>query len=442
MATNFEQYIREKYDNDADWFVKAVNEVNSQKRVNDIHDLKLYLDGDHQILYRPDEQYRGRTYKTRKVVLQYAKTILEFATSFLLNNPVTISGEQSAVKKMQKVYKSASYNQIDYNLLFRMLAYGASYEYLYFDGNRNIKSHVIDTESSFPIYNEVGELIGFVESWVDDGISYYVVYTNDVVYRYSNKGSRIHLIAQNYNPSGLPVPYVNASQSNPNYGRSDLEDYISILDTLEYLISKSVDGYSHYITGIPVIKGSVNFDPQIPKDIIGAGLSVDDNSDFNFVSNNFDNKAFKTLYDTLMQELLDVAHLPQAAFSNASIANVSETTIRMMYSIAKLKSSLNKKLLDKGFEQRFNKIRKMLALKGVTFSDEGFDSLSIVYTEDIPQNEGEVIGNLSKLREFGGLSLQSTIERNPYTNNVDEELKRLRDEMEDENMNGVENNEE
>lgn len=428
MPTNLEQFISDKYNNNANWFVNWCDDAVNQGRINDIIDCGKYLDGNHNILYRPDEIYKGKTYKTRKIVLSYAETIFDFHTSYLLDNPVTLSGAQSAVNTLNKVYKNGNFNLIDYKLLNNLMKFGSSYEYLYYDKDRNIQSHIISSENSFPIYNEINDMIGFVEYWLDDGIGYWTVYTDETIYQWTNNGGHLHLTDQYYNASGLPISYVNVSDTEPLYGRSDLEDYISILDDLEYLISKATDAYSHYITGIPVVKGQANFNPQIPEDIIGAGLQLDDTADFDFKSNNFDEKAFKTLYDTAMQELLDTSHVPQAAFSNASIANVSEVSIRMMYQVCRIKASKNKKIMVKGFNERINQIRKMLETKGIHMADESFESIGFEFNENIPSNDTEVIGNINNMVAGGTLSLQTSLEVNPYVHDVTEEMRRLEEE--------------
>jgi SPP1 family phage portal protein len=428
MATNLQQYISEKYDNQTNWFVQESSNVSNTQRVNDVADIREYLDGDHIINYAPDTNYRGRVYKARKIVLDYAKTIFDFTTSYLLDTPVTFGGDSAVVKQFQKVYKKGNFADIDYRLLYDLLVTGASYEYLYYGNSRNIQSHIINNENAFPIYNEVNEMIGFIESWTDDGISYYNVYETDEIYTFSNKGAHLHLIDQYYNASGLPTAYVNVCETDPLHGQSDLKKYISILDALEALISKAWDAYYHYITGIPVLKGSANFDPQLPENIVQGGLQIDEMSDFDFKANNFSEKGFKQIYDTLMQELLDTAHIPQAAFSNASIANVSEISLKMMYQACKVKSAMNKKIMLRGFRLRFDKIRKMLEEKGTRISDDAYDTLTVVFNEQIPHNDTEVIANLVTLKQNNMLSLQTAVENNPLVKDAAEELKRLENE--------------
>jgi len=91
------EYIKKYYDNSPVWFQDEVIKQWHFERVQNILDLKEYLSGKHAILNRPNEQYNGKPYKTRKIVLQLAKTLLNFETSFLLKNPVTLTSCRCSV---------------------------------------------------------------------------------------------------------------------------------------------------------------------------------------------------------------------------------------------------------------------------------------------------------------------------------------------------------
>ena len=102
-----------------------------QQRIKDILDKKDYLSGQHAILNRGTEQYNGKLYEPRKIVLQYSKTILNFQTSYLLKNPVSLTGNEDIVAEFKKVYKKGKYNKIDFDILDSIVKYGNAYEYIY-----------------------------------------------------------------------------------------------------------------------------------------------------------------------------------------------------------------------------------------------------------------------------------------------------------------------
>ncbi|MED4415872.1 phage portal protein [Schinkia azotoformans] len=251
---NIEQYIKEYHDGRSDWFIEEVSTVANQSRVLKVMNLKDYLSGQHAITQRPNEYYNGKEFVPRRIVLQYAKTLLNFQTAYLMQNPVTLTGNETVVKEYQRVNKKGKYDRFNMSVLDKVNKYGMVAEYVYLDKGV-IKSKLIDSSESYPIYDNENNLIAFIEAYVTDGISYYVVYTDDVVYKYDNLGGDLRLVAQYSNLSGLPIIYHNQNELSDVEGRSDLEDYISILDSMEDLLSKYTDGFYKFMNPIPVAIG-------------------------------------------------------------------------------------------------------------------------------------------------------------------------------------------
>lgn len=434
---NLQQYIKEYHEGRSDWFIEEVQSVSAQQRVMNVLNLKDYLNGQHRILQKPNEKFGGKEYVPRKIVLSHALTLLNFQTSFLLQNPVTITGKERIVKEYQKVNRQGKYDRLNYRILDKMLKYGQVYEYVYLDKN-TIKSKLIDASEGYPVYNHDNEMIAFIQAYMVDGIDYYVVYTNDVVEAYDNKGGQLRLTGRYANLSGLPIVYKTTNEVNENEGKSELENWISILDSLEDLISKATDAYYKYITGIPVVTGQQIKGEGLP-DVIGAGLNLDDGATFEFVSNKFDSQAFDTLHEALLNTLYTVAQIPSIAVGRTDISNVSTEAVRILYQMAKMKAGQNEQYIREGIEQRFERIRKLLAYKGVTFTEDEFDSLGLVFQYALPSSDKEIIENMKALREMGGLSLHTMIEQNPYVNDVQQEMMRLKEENNTIYSSGVDN---
>ncbi len=114
---DIQEYIKRTHDGDDMWFKKEVSMPYHQERIKDILDKKDYLSGQHAILNRLPENYNGKLYEPRKIVLQYSKTILNFQTSYLLKNPVSLTGDEDTVAELKKVYKKGKYNKIDFDIL-------------------------------------------------------------------------------------------------------------------------------------------------------------------------------------------------------------------------------------------------------------------------------------------------------------------------------------
>lgn len=406
-----------------EWFVEYVNEVHNQMRVYNTLDIKEYLAGLHDINKRPSEMFNGKEFVPRRIVLQYAKRLLEFGTAYLIGNKVTLTGSEKVVEAVKAVYKNG-YDKIDFDLVHNVNRYGNAYEYVYIKDGK-ITSKLIDAADSFPVVDTENDYIAFVESYTVNNVTFYNVYYPDRVEKYTNAGGELHLKGTYNNLTGLPVIYRNDNPINDVFGRSDLEDYKSILDSMEDLISKSTDAFYKYITGIPIVKGQQLKGDGLPTEVLGGGLVLDSDADFSFAQNKFDHSAFETLYKHLMTSLLDISSTPGVVIGKVDISNLSEVSIKLLFSLSNLKAMIGEKFIKDGMVQRYDKIRCLLELQGTVFSDDEWNTLDIVFQYAMPQSEKDVIDNLTKLKEMGAISVESILGHSPYTTDVNSEMIRL-----------------
>ncbi|QNG59428.1 phage portal protein [Bacillus sp. PAMC26568] len=426
LQEKLDKYLVEYHDNRSEWFLDEISMVNQQLRVSKIMDLKEYLNGSHAIINRPTEMYGGKEFKPRKIVLQYAKTLLNFSTAYLLQHNITLTGNEKVVKEYQKVSKKGKYDRLNVQILDKVNKYGQCAEYIFMDKGV-IKSKLIDPACAYPIYDNENTLIAFIESYLQDGVDYHTVFTDEVVYKYSNLGGKLKLIGQYANLSGLPIVYHNQNELSDTEGRSELEDYISILDAMEDLISKFTDGFYKFMNPIPVAIGQQLKGEGLSSSIVGQGIQLDDGSDFKLVSNGLDYQSFNTIYKTLVQSLLDISQTPAVSMNKTDISNLSEVSIKLLFSLANIKAGMNEQFMREGIEQRFEKIRKLLEYRNIKFSEDEYESLDIVFQYAMPSNDSEIIENLKSLNEMGAISLESLLSHSPMTTDVQMELQRLKE---------------
>ncbi|GIP51828.1 phage portal protein [Paenibacillus vini] len=410
-----------------DWFVEFVNDTVNQQRVNKVLDVKEYLAGKHAINKRPPEMFNNKPFIPRKIVLSYAKRLLEFGTAYLIGNKVTLTGNEKVVNAVSAIYKNG-YDKINFDIVHNVNRFGNSYEYTYIKDGK-ITSKLIDAADSFPVIDSENEYIAFVESYTTaNNVSVYNVYYPDRVEKYSNAGGDLHHRGTYNNLTGLPVIYRNDNPIDDVFGRSDLDDYMSILDSMEDLLSRSVDAFYKYITGIPVVTGQQLKGDGLPTEIVGGGLVLDSDSTFEFIQNKFDHAAFETLYKHLMTSLLDVSSTPGVVIGKVDISNLSEVSIKLLFSLSNLKAMMTEKFIREGMKQRHEKFRRLLEMQGKRFTDQEWDTLDVAFQYAMPQSEKDIIDNLSKLREMGAISIQSIHEQAPYITDVNSEMVRLGEE--------------
>ncbi|WP_047155164.1 phage portal protein [Aneurinibacillus tyrosinisolvens] len=434
---SLQEYIKDKYNDSPLWFVEECNNAIANMRIVNVLDKKEYLSGNHAILNRPNEQFNGKEFISRKIVLNYAKVMVQFQSAFIMKNPITLSGKENVVGEYKKVYKKGKIHQTLQKAMDGVIKYGDSYVYLYFDENKVIKPKLIPSESSYAVFDDFGAYVAFIEHFTTiDNISYWYVYTSDSVIKYSDHGGNQREITTSKNLSGLPIHFHSHNELDELVGRSDLDDYIGILDNMEDLISKATDSFYRYISGIPVLKGQQLKGEGLPTHAIAGGIAIDTDADFKFESNQFDYKAFEALYKTLMQALLDVSGTPAVSMNQSSISNLSEVSIKLLFSLAEIKGSMNERYMREGIDVLHEQLRAMMELQGIVFTDEDYESLGTVFHYNQPQNEKDIIDNLKTLHDMNAISLQSILEQNPYVNDVVVEMERIKHDTNSQPNNG------
>lgn len=423
---NIQEYIKIVHNGNTEWFIDEVDNFVNQKRILDVIRKREYLDGKHAILNRGVENYNGTPYEPRKVILQYGKKVIELETTYLLKNPLTLTGKDDIVSDFKNVYKKGKYNKVDFDILNHIVKYGNAYEYIFMNKYGNIQSKLIQPENAYPIYNDELEMIAFVEYYTSLESDFYIVYYENRVEKYSNVGSgELKLISTFKNVSGLPIHYRNDNEMDLIFGKSDLDDFINIIDSMEDILSKFSDSFYKHHNPIPVVIGQQLVGEGLNPHVIGGGLNLDDGADFKMVSNELNHQAFEVIYKTLKQELINISSTPAVSLNNADVSNLSETSMKILYQLADMKAGINEKYLREGLEQRFEKIILLLNRMGKSYDEDTIESLEMVFHYARPINETDVIENIVKLYEMGAISLESILDIAPLVSDSQRELDRI-----------------
>lgn len=422
------------------WFIQEMSSYENQSRITDITAIKEYLDGHHNILNRPNYKYNGQVVEPRKIVIQMAKTILNFKTQYLLKNPVQFVGQKRMIEKFMKVNKLGRFDDKNEKILNRMLKFGQVAEYLFINSKGQIDSKLINADNGTPVFNHYGEMISFIEHYMYDGITYYVVYTDTYVQEWNDEGTELHMTGAYPNLSGLPVLYKTEDEFSDTTGRSELKDYTGILDSMEDVLSKYVDSMYKFMNPIPVVVGQQLKD-SLPQDIVGGGINLDDGSDFKMVSNELDSASFELVYKTLQQTLLDVSSTPAVSMNKTDISNLSEVSIKLLFSLADTSAGTTENYLINGFYERWLRIVRLLSYKGEKISENAFATLDFKFHYNTPANHKEIIENMKTQFDMGAISTETILEQSPYISDVALELLRLSNEkVEHEDSKGIDSN--
>lgn len=434
LMKKIEEYIKNEYGNNPLWFVDEVNKPSHTMRISKVRGLKNYLHGKHKVLTRQDCKFKEKEFKVKKLILQNAKTILNFHSTYLLGNPISLTGSEELVDKLQDVYNYGSYNDVDFELLDKLVKYGDSYEYIYVDGD-NITSKVIDNICSYPVYNEKGEYVAFIEHWSNvENKKYWNVYYEDCIQEWNDLGDKINMVGEYKNVSGLPLHYKGINDWDSTMGEGLLENIVPVLDEVEDLLSKMGDAiYTLSLNPLLFTTGQAIDGNGISNDMVGMNVALENGSSMEYVSATMDYSTIKYYLDTLQNELNVISYMPSILGGSGNIANVSEVSLKMLYSLADVYAMLNEKVLRRGFNERFNIIRRLIG------EEDRKSYVNVTFNYSRPQNASELLDNMKKQFDMNAISLQTIIEKSPLTDDVVMELGRLKKDDEANEVNGVEN---
>lgn len=416
-----QEYIDKQYDGSATWFMEEVNQKNHVARIASVVANMDYLAGRHKVLSREDCYYKGKVLRTRKTILNYAKTVLRFHDTFLLGKKVSLSSKDNeTVNTFNDIYRLGQYETVDYQILDRVNKFGDAYEVVYID-NGVIKSKVLDSACSYPVYDELGEYLAFIEHWTDvfTSITYWNVYYPTYVEHWSNEGADEHLVSTTM-AVGLPIHYHNFSDEDYNYGVSMLTDIKPIMDELEDVMSKMGDAiYVNSLNPMNVAIGQ-RIESSIPSSACGYVLNLDA-GDYKVVSASMDYNTIKLYLDNLKQMLNDISCIPSVLGSSTNIANVSSVAMQILYAMAQVNADETKKWLDIGFRERFERFKKILSMQGISVESD----VDVIYNVSMPVATTEMIENLKALQEMGAISRETIMEKSDIVSDVEVEKKRL-----------------
>ncbi len=412
------------------WFEEEIQKPKYKTRVATVDDINDYLLREHKVSLREDFEFKGKTFETAKIILQSLRSIIKFHVGYICSNPISLTGDSQVVADMTNIYKKGNFHKRDMEIAKDLLTYGDCFEYLFLDDKDRICSKIIRNKDSYPIYNSDGKYTHFVEFWKDEDTrdDHYVVYYPDKVEIYVNH----ELVDTKVNLSGLPIWYSSLDKSkNDMFGDPFILDLIPVMDSIEQLLSKLDDAVSTLsLNPIGVVTGQ-RIDSNIPNNITGVVLNLEDNSTFQYASANMDRESIKLELDYLIQMFYSVACVPSVLTGSSNIANVSENSTTMIFYQTDNFCKQFITAMKEGFVTRFEQIRKLLEIKGTTIDDELFDTLDFCFNVNRPVDNKSDMENMKLQYECGAISKQTIIDKSPYTTDVALELERLKQESEE-----------
>lgn len=387
--------------------------------------IKRYLDGEHKVLSRKDFTFKEQTFHTAKILMQVVKSIVDFHCSYLVGNPVTLTGDAQAVSLFNGIYNRANYALTDYQLVNDLVCYGNAYEYVFLDDDGIIKSKVFDPLDSFPVYTDRGEYVAFLEHWRDaiTGNEFYNLFEPDTVTEYSTEATGTLKECSRYtNLTGLPIHYTSGVKGPYScFGAGVVADLIPIVDELEALLSKASDAVTTLSLNPLGVSAGQRIDSQIDRNITGVILNLEDGGQFTYATATADYNTVSLIMNQLINQLYSVAQVPSVVF-NGNVSNVSEVSLKLLFTQLDNKAKRQAAFLRDGFYKRWDAMRKLLNSE---LTEEQYNSLDVSFNYNAPTDNSTTLADLLKQYEAGAMSKKMLIELSPYTTNAEAEMAQI-----------------
>ena len=432
---------REKFDERAP--DKRIIRQLISKHISLVGDLKknmAYYQGKHKILEDAKRENR--------LVCNHAKDISDTASSYFIGNPVTYKSEMD-IKDLTDALETAGADETDGDNGLDLSIYGLAYEYVYVKENENnLLTKNLSPENTFMVKddsieeNELFAVYYYVRK--DDsgtGPEHYMatVLTPNYKYELDIQNNEVPQLT-----TELPVPHYLGEipiieYLNNKLAIGDFELQIPLIDAYNALMSDRITDKEQFIDAILAIYGTLLSDEDEPsteeedQNIKKAKerlkkykvLEMPDTAKAEYLTRTFDESGVEILKKAIEQDIHKFSHIP--CMSDESFGgNVSGVAMEFkllgMENITKIKT----RYYRKGLRKRIRIFCNYLALHGKSVDPAG---ITMTFTRALPKNLLEISQIVANL--WGKVSRKTLLSQVPFVDDVDEELKALDEETEE-----------
>lgn len=432
---------REKFDERAP--DKRIIRQLISKHISKVGDLKknmAYYQGKHKILEDAKRENR--------LVCNHAKDISDTASSYFIGNPVTYKSDAD-IKDLTDSLETAGADETDGDNGLDLSIYGLAYEYVYVKENENnLLTKNLSPENTFMVKddsieeNELFAVYYYVRK--DDsgtGPEHYIatVLTPNYKYELDIQNNEVPQLT-----TELPVPHYLGEipiieYLNNKLAIGDFELQIPLIDAYNALMSDRITDKEQFIDAILAIYGTLLSDEDEPgteeedQNIKKAKerlkkykvLEMPDTAKAEYLTRTFDESGVEILKKAIEQDIHKFSHIP--CMSDESFGgNVSGVAMVFkllgMENITKIKT----RYYRKGLRKRIRIFCNYLALHGKSVDPAG---ITMTFTRALPKNLLEISQIVANL--WGKVSRKTLLSQVPFVDDVDEELKALDEETEE-----------
>lgn len=374
---------------------------------------------------------------TDNIIINHCKYITDTITAYVFSKPIQYNNIPKNFADNMILIDEDSHN---YELGKQVSIFGNSYELIYIDEDNTIRLAVLSPINCFVVYDNaiipkpIAAIYFNQEFNIDGEPSGYsvLVYSTDNIYQLQGK-ELDKLAVVNIEPHYFKqVPIIQYKNNEENIG--DFRDVIGLVKAYEQLQSNRCIDKQQFVDRLLVLTNTSLGDTQEEfarsKKILKEGGILELNGEGNnvsaqFISQSFNENEVEVLRKSIENDIFRMARIPNLADEN--FGNTA-SGISLKYKLfgTETLAGTKERYFKKGLRERINIINNIYNLKntGMNISD-----VDIIMERNMP------IGLDERLTELQGteglLSLETRLARYDSELDVNEEVKRLNKEKQD-----------
>ena len=328
------------------------------------------------------------------------------------------------------------YNDVkaeDSELLRNALIFGRSFEINYIDEDGKQRFRTLDPRECVPVYDNTlnNELLYVVRFYSEDLVnksqeSYIVeVYSDSSVTRYRSAAGFASFLLIGEEPhffDQCPVTVFSLNKEEV----SIFDKVMSLQDAYNELLSDEVDDFEAFADAYLVLKGITADEEDLISMKEHRVLMMDSDADAQYLT--------KSIGDTQIQNMLqnvnDQIHKISASPDFNDDKFMAQSGIAMRYKLVGFENAASaiESNMKKALQRRIELICGILNLVGGS-GEELWREVRITFTRNLPSDLTQTVQIVNQLR--GIVSQETLLTLLPFVQDVDEEMKRVREEKEE-----------
>ena len=369
------------------------NKANQARQKN----LYKYYAGKHKILTR---QMQDNSKPNNKVVNPYAHYITDMMTGYFMGEPVTYTSQDNTLlSEINAIYNYNDEAANNSELAQDASIYGVAYELLYLDSDSAIRFKHIDTEGSFPIFEDdiEGELLYFIRSYNNKNMitkrtdTFVEVYSRSFIRYYQRTESGLKFLSEAAHNWGI-VPVCIYKNNRQEIG--DFELVISEIDSYDKLESDSLNEMEYFNDCYLALYGMQGTDSEDIKAMKeNRVLLFDTDARAEWLTKSINDTYLENEKKRIDQNIHKFSYCPPMTDENFS-ANASG--VAMKYKLLGLENATAKKesAFKMGLQRRLELVCNMLNLMGQNYD---YRAINVHFTRNIPSNIVELADVINKI---------------------------------------------